>query len=110
MGLLSCSTQMFVGRLWQEEFVPLFRSQLSVHDLLEPQQNFFVGHGFFVVEYRSHKVSSADHQIAQETDAQNGARRRDVYETLGVYHGEPAKARWRTQSFWYVRRQIVNSA
>src|SRR5256885_8518396 len=44
MGLLSCSTQMFVGRLWQEEFVPLFRSQLSVHDLLEPQQNFFVGH------------------------------------------------------------------
>jgi hypothetical protein len=31
-----------------------------------------MGQGFFVVECGSHRASSANHQIAQETDAQKG--------------------------------------
>jgi len=50
----------------------LFGGHVSAHNLLESKQDFFRGHGFFVVECSSHRASSADHQIAQETDAQTG--------------------------------------
>src|SRR5205807_1388102 len=47
-------------RLQQEKSVPLFRGHVPAHHLLEPKEDFFRGHGFFVVECRSHRASSAD--------------------------------------------------
>lgn len=57
----------------QEKRMLFFGSHLPTHDLFEAMHDFFCGHGFFVIERGIHRASSADHQIAQGTDAQKGS-------------------------------------
>jgi hypothetical protein len=66
----------------QEKRKLFFGRHLPAHNLFEPMPDFFRGERFFAIERGGQcRASNANHQIAQETDAQNGARRRDVYET-----------------------------
>src|SRR3982074_3009226 len=56
----------------QEKRVLFFGGHLPTHDFFEAMHDFFWGQAFLVIERGIHRASSANHQIAQETDPRRG--------------------------------------